>query len=150
MQHYAAITATYLSLKGGDQETVQYTLPSQKECLEPLLSSNIARIGAVDIVIVGYVHGLERWTQGPWEGSNSDNLFSWKKITSQRGYRIAFLGCRVNFGGDIAGNMVRTLQRMNGAKRVLYVGKSGGLRAEHIPNQWLLQRAARVSSAMNW
>lgn len=32
VQHYAAITATYLSLKGGDQDTVQYTLPSQQEC----------------------------------------------------------------------------------------------------------------------
>lgn len=94
-------------------------------------------MGPVDIVIVGYVHGPGRWVQGPWESSSSNRLFSWKKITSQRGCRIAFLGCRVSFWGDIAGNMVRALQSLNGARCVLYVGKLGSLRAEHIPNRWL-------------
>ncbi len=92
---------------------------------------------AVDIIVVGYVHGLERWTRGPWEGSTSNKLFSWKKTTSRRGYRIAFLGCRVSFWGDVAGNMVRALQRLNGARCVLYIGKLGSLRAEHVPNHWL-------------
>lgn len=137
VQHYAAITATYLSLKGGNPDIVQYSLPSQEECLEPLLNSNLAEMGMVDIVVVGYVHGLERWTQGPWEDNNSENLFSWKKTTNQRGYRIAFLGCRVSFWGDIAGTMVRALQKLNGAKCVLYVGTLGSLRAEHVPNHWL-------------
>lgn len=41
-------------------DTVHYTLSSQHECLEPLLRSNLAQMGAVDIVVVGYVHGLER------------------------------------------------------------------------------------------
>lgn len=91
-------------------------------------------MGAVDIVIVGYVHGLERWTQGTWEDSNSDKLLSWKKMISQRGYRVAFLGCRVSFWGDIAINMVPALQRLHGAKCVLYVGKMGSLRTEHVPN----------------
>ncbi len=94
-------------------------------------------MGAVDIVVVGYVYGLKRWTRGPWEGSSSDKLFSWKTTTSKRGYRIAFLGCRVSFWGDVAGNMVRALQMLNGARCVLYVGKLGSLRAEHVPNQWL-------------
>ena len=137
VQHYAAILATYLSLKKGQQDVVQYTLPSQHECLEALLNSNLTEMGAVDIVIVGYVHGLKRWTQGPWEGNNSSNLFSWKKITSRQGHRIAFLGCRVSFWGDVAGNMVRALQRLNGARCVLYIGKLGSLRADHIPNHWL-------------
>lgn len=137
VQHYAAILATYLSLKKGQQDVVEYTLPSQHECLEPLLSSNLAEMGAVDIIVVGYVHGLERWTRGPWEGNSSSKLFSWKKTTSRRGYRIAFLGCRVSFWGDVAGNMVRALQRLNGARCVLYVGKLGSLRANHVPNHWL-------------
>ena len=136
VQHYAAITATYFSLKGRNPESVQYALPSQQECLEPLLSTNLAEMGGVDIVIVGYVHGLEHWTQGPWEGSNSNKLFSWKKIMTPRGYRAAFLGCRVSFWGDIAGNIVRAFQELNGEKCVLYVGKSGGLRSEHVPNHW--------------
>lgn len=98
IRHYAAITATHLSLTTGQQDVVQYTLPSQHECLEPLLGSNLAEMGAVDVVIVGYVHGLGRWTLGPWESGSSDRLFSWKKVTSKRGCRIAFLGCRVSFG----------------------------------------------------
>lgn len=137
VQHYASISATYLSLKSGQQDIVRYTLPSQQECLEPLLNSNLAEMGAVDIIVVGYVHGLERWTRGPWEGSSSNKLFSWKKTTSRRGYRIAFLGCRVSFWGDVAGNMVRVLQKLNGARCILYVGKLGSLRAEHVPNHWL-------------
>lgn len=44
---------------------MQYTLPSQHECLEPLLSPNLAEMGPVDIIVVGYVHGPERWTRGP-------------------------------------------------------------------------------------
>lgn len=137
VQHHAAIIATYLSLKSEQLDTVHYTLPSQHECLEPLLRSNLAQMGAVDIVVVGYVHGLERWTRGSWEGSSSDRIFSWQKTTTQRGYRVAFLGCRVSFWGDVAGNMVRALQRLNGARCVLYVGKLGSLRAEHVPNHWL-------------
>ena len=33
--------------------------------------------------------------------------------------------------------MVRALQRLNGARCVLYVGKLGSLRADHVPNHWL-------------
>ena len=137
VQHYAAIIATYLSLKTEQKDTVHYTFPSQQECLQPLLDSNLAEMDAVDIVIVGYVDGLERWTQGSWESIGSDTLFSWKKITSQRGYRIAFLGCRICFWGDIGGNLVRALQKLNRVRCVLYIGKLGSLRPEHAPNHWL-------------
>ena len=137
VQHYAAIIATYLSLKKGQQDIVQYTLPSQQERMEPLLNSNLAEMGAVDIVVLGYVHAFERWTHGPWEGEGSDNLFSWKRITSRRGYQIAFLGCRICYWGDIGGNVVRALQRLNGARCVLYVGKLGSLRADLVPNRRL-------------
>lgn len=137
VKHYAAITATYLSLKGETPTSVQYTLPSKAECLQPLLDSNLRKMGPVDIVIIGYVHGLERWAQGPWEGDDINELFAWRVVQSLQGYRIALLGCRVCFWGDIGGNVVRALQRLNGAKCVIYVGKLGSLRAEHPPNQWL-------------
>lgn len=134
--HYAAITATYLSLEGREEDEVRYTLPSQQECLKPLVESNLASMGAVDIVVVGYVQALERWTKGAWEGDH-DGLFSWKKSLTRRGHRLAFLGCRSSFWGDIAGNMVRALQSLNGVKCVLYVGKLGSLRADHVPNRLL-------------
>lgn len=127
VRHYAAITATYLSLKGRRHDHVQYTLPSPAECLEPLMSSNLSKLGPVDVVVVGHVPGLGRWTYGQWEAADSNELFSWKTFMSRRGYRVAFLGCRISFWGDIAGNLVRTLRTLNGARCVLFVGKLGGL-----------------------
>ena len=127
VKHYAALTATYLSLKEETPDSVQYTLPSESECLQPLLSSNLRQMGPVDIVIVGYVHAFENLAQGPWEGDDSNELFAWRKVLSPQGYRIAFLGCRICFWGDIGGNVIRTLQRLNGAKCVHYVGKLGSL-----------------------
>ena len=137
VRHYAAITATYLSLKGETPDNVHYTLPSESECLEPLLSSNLGKMGPIDVVIVGYVHAFENLAQGPWEGDNNNELFAWRIAVNPQGYRIAFLGCRICFWGDIGGNVVRALQRLNGAKCVVYVGKLGSLRAEHCPNERL-------------
>jgi hypothetical protein len=135
VEHHAAIVATYLSLEGRNPSSVQYILPSPKERLMPLLDSNLSFMGAVDIVVIGYVDGVDRWTQGPWDCE--DDLFSWKITTTKRGYRLAFLGCRICFWGDIGGNVVRVLQRLNGVNCVLYVGKLGSLRAKHIPNHSL-------------
>ena len=137
VKHYAAITATYLDLRGGTPGCVHYTLPSESECLQPLLNSNLSKMGPVDLVIVGYVHGLSGLAQGSWEGDDSNELFAWRKVLSRQGYRVAFLGCRICFWGDIGGNVIRALQKLNGAKCVLYIGKLGSLRAEHSPNQWL-------------
>lgn len=137
VKHYAAITATYLSLKGESPNSVRYILPSESECLGPLLGSNLPEMGSVDIVIVGYVHAFEKLAQGDWEGKDSNELFAWRKIVNPQGYHIAFLGCRICFWGDIGGNVIRALQEVNGAKCVIYVGKLGSLRAEHAPNRWL-------------
>ena len=136
VKHYAAITATYLSLIGEAAGSVHYALPSESECMRPLLDSNLERMGPVDVAIVGYVQ-FETLAQGPWEGGDSNELFAWRIVESPKGYRVAFLGCRICFWGDIGGNVVRALQILNHAKCVLYVGKLGSLRAEHSPNRWL-------------
>ena len=61
VKHYAAITATYLSLMDrGSTDIARYALPTRCECLLPLLKSNLSMMGVVDIVVVGYVHGLQR------------------------------------------------------------------------------------------
>ncbi|KAL4900317.1 hypothetical protein BDW74DRAFT_182864 [Aspergillus multicolor] len=126
-----------------------------------LLRSNLARMGAVDVVVVGYVHGLNA---GPWEGGDgADDLFAWRLLDldldrpressgtgglSQHQHqhqhqgrvrvrRVALLGCRVSFWGDIAGNLVRALHTLNKAQCVLYIGKLGSIRPELEPNQWL-------------
>ena len=108
-------------------------------------------MGPVDIVITGYVHGLKRWTsRDPWISSSSEDLFAWKKTTSKRGHRIAFLGCRVR--GDVAGNLVRALRMLNQAKCVRYVRKLGSLRAEHVPNRWLATgcKSTVDNELVNW
>jgi hypothetical protein len=80
-----AITATYLSMMGGEsgkhteggkrnRTIIEYHLPTKLECMEPLLNSNLPRMGCVDIVIMGYVHGLEELTSdGEWEGEMTTN-----------------------------------------------------------------------------
>lgn len=135
--HYAAITATYLHLMKKDGSRVEYGIPSQAERLMPLLHSNLAQMGKTDIVIVGYVHGLTDFVSGSWEGGDSDQIFGWQKRRLPDGSSVGFLGCRVSFWGDIAGNVVRALQKLNSAQCILYIGKLGSLRAEQEPNRWL-------------
>ena len=150
VEHYAAIVATYLSLKGEKEASlVRFKYPSQEDCLKVFAASNLADLGTVDIVILGYVEGLYRSDKGAasWEeeeevdassdDENNNNLFSWKTTHTAHGHRVAFLGCRICFWGDIGGHLVRTLRKLNHAKCVLYVGKLGSLRPEHIPNRTL-------------
>ena len=137
VKHYAAIIAIYLSLKGEAHDHIHYNQPTQWECLKPLLQSNLPRMGPVDIVIVGYVDGLERWTQGPWNFDDDGDLFAWKKMRTRQGYQVAFLGCRICFWGDIGGNLVRALKTLNEGKCVIYVGKLGSLFCEDVPNHQL-------------
>ena len=137
VEHYAAIIATYLALQNQDSGPVNFEYPSQETCLNAFSTSNLANLGAVDIVVLGYVEGLQSWSQRAWEDESDANLFSWKTAVTAQGHRVALLGCRICFWGDIGGNLVRTLRSLNGAKCVLYVGKLGSLRPEHVPNRTL-------------
>ncbi|KAK6591810.1 hypothetical protein H4I96_12087 [Botrytis cinerea] len=137
--HYASIVATYLSLQGRDPSVVSYIEPSPEDCIVPILTSNLQKLGPVDVVVLGYVHGLTGLTgPGHWEYGDAHNeLFAWKTQRMPNGANVAFLGCRVSFWGDIAGNLVRALQQLCQVKYVLYIGKLGSLKSEHIPNSVL-------------
>jgi hypothetical protein len=139
VKHYATAIATYLSLNGNGNTIVQYDLPSESECMAPLLDSNLAQMGPVDVVVVGYVHHLDRILKGSWEGGNSENnqIFAWQKLTTLDGRTVSFLGCMVSFWGDISGRLVSALQRLNNVKCVLYVGKAGSLYPKYAPNRWI-------------
>ncbi|EME44587.1 hypothetical protein DOTSEDRAFT_62968 [Dothistroma septosporum NZE10] len=137
VKHYASIVATYLDLIGKDSSVTSYAEPSDRGCMEPLLASNLASLGQVDTVVLGYVHGLKRFISSDWQGGDANDIFAWQKMRASNGTSVAFIGCRVSFWGDIAGNVVRALQRLNGVKTVLYIGKLGTLRPEIPPNQWL-------------
>ncbi len=70
-------------------------------------------------------------------GGRDDEIFSWQVTKLPNGGRIAFIGCRVSFWGNIAGNVIRALQQLSQVKCVLYVGKLGTLRPELSPNTCL-------------
>ncbi|KAL6239643.1 hypothetical protein BDW75DRAFT_197945 [Aspergillus navahoensis] len=137
VEHYAAVVATYLSLHGkqAQAEVVRYMHPDPRASLTLLLQSNLSRMGNVDVVVVGYVHGL---SPGPWAGDGSaDELFGWKILDHTENHRVALLGCRVSFWGDIAGNLIRALAVLNKTRCVLYIGKLGTIRPALEPNRWL-------------
>ena len=138
VHHYASIVSTYLDLQGRDASVVEMIIPSPEQCLNAILQSNLRELGHVGVVIMGYVHGLAAARTGEWTaGDYDDQLFAWKIKVLPNGTRVAFLGCRVSFWGDISGNVVRALKDLNGAKCVLYIGKLGSLREEHVPNRFL-------------
>ena len=136
VKHYAAILATYLSLNEKDPKVVSYEVPSSAESMRPLLQSNLQELGRIEIAVLGYVQGLPLFTSASWTGGE-DELFSWQIGNLPNGGRVAFIGCRVSFWGDIAGNVVRALQQLSQVKCVLYVGKLGTLRPELSPNTLL-------------
>ena len=137
VQHYASIVATHLALTGGNPSVVEYAYPTPQQCLTAFEKCNLAELGHMDIVVLGYVEGLGRWTQNKWEYSSEEDLFSWSSTISAKGCRIAFLGCKICFWGDIGGNLVRALREHNNVRCVLYVGKLGSLKANHIANRTL-------------
>ncbi|OCL02667.1 hypothetical protein AOQ84DRAFT_304275 [Glonium stellatum] len=138
VQHYAAIIATYLALHNKNYDAVRYLLPTTAECMEPLITSNLRGMGPIDIAIIGYVDRLNSYTgAGSWEGGGDNELFAWQTMTTDKGIKVGFLGCRICFWGDIGGNVIRALQQMNQVKCVIYIGKLGSLRPGHAPNQLL-------------
>jgi hypothetical protein len=140
VQHYASLLATYLFLVGQHATIVQYISPNPSDSMNQFLHSNLAQMGHTDIVVVGYVHHLDNFMTGSWEGAGNaeDNLFAWQKVQRHGGCSIALLGCMVSFWGDISGHLVRALQRLNKVKCVLYIGKAGSLLAKYAPDQWLV------------
>ncbi|KAH8725377.1 hypothetical protein GQ44DRAFT_707001 [Phaeosphaeriaceae sp. PMI808] len=145
VEHYAAIVATYLSLKQKSTDVVSHHLPTPFQRMEPLVNSNLKNMGQVDVAILGYVHRLDRFTSGgTWEGDDDNELFSWKIKTMANGTKVAFIGCRICFWGDIGGNVVRTLQQINNIKCAIYIGKLGTLRSEYRPNTILATGSSSV------
>lgn len=142
VRHYAELIATYLLLTKKEPDVVHYILPSEKECLDLFLSSNLKCMGKVDCVIVGYVHHLLKrgWaipSPSIWEGSGSKNMFAWHKLRMPNGATAALLGCLPSFWGDISGHLIRSLKTLNQITYIIYVGKGGSLDPLVTPNEWL-------------
>jgi hypothetical protein len=83
-----------------------------------------------DVVIIGMVDKLCEITNNePWYGNGE---FSWsiKKIGNSK---VALLGCKFSFWGDIAHILLLILKFMK-VKDVIYIGKVGGIISYSVPN----------------
>ncbi|KFY36869.1 hypothetical protein V495_07562 [Pseudogymnoascus sp. VKM F-4514 (FW-929)] len=149
VQHYAGLVATYLALTGGDPRIVQYVPPTVDQCMEPFLKQNLSEMGQVDVVVVGYVYRLTRLFSKAEDGTP----FAWEKQTLPNGRTVAYLECMASFWGDAAGYLVRALQRLNGIKCVIYLGKAGSLRPPDLqPNEWIVtgERSFMGENSVVW
>ena len=137
LRHYASMIALYYKLENRACGTVQYSIPSEADSMELFFKSNLTQMGLVDIAVVGYVEHLG--LEGRWEGGYPDqnHTFEWQKLRSSTGLSVSFLGCMISFRGDTAGNLVRVLQNVNKVRCVVYIGKTGALFPNAIPNRWL-------------
>ena len=141
VEHYAEIIAAYLRIRRQDGDTitcpskVSFIPPSCSETLNCLDTTNLWDFPeGVDTVVLGLVHHLEQLTGViNWPG---DECFAWK-IPYVNGSKIAFLGFRPSFWGDIAGEVVNYLASRCGVCEVIYFGKLGSVRTGVRPNTWL-------------
>jgi hypothetical protein len=136
VQHYYWLITLHLSFCGNDHTVVELDLPPHNACLDIFLESNLGLMGDIHTVILGYTQQILEEGVG-WETgtANENQLFSWHKIHTPDDREVAYLGCLVSFWGDISGQLIHALQKLNKVNCVLYIGKAGSLHAEDHPNQ---------------
>ncbi|KAL6801465.1 hypothetical protein GGI42DRAFT_360897 [Trichoderma sp. SZMC 28013] len=141
VEHQAEIIAFFLGIqqrRGGmltPPSRVSFQPVSCSDTQNALKATNIRDFPEeVDTVVMGMVHRLERLT-GPvnWAGSG---CFAWT-VRQFKGRKVAFLGFRPAFWGDIAGEIVHYLASQCGVREVLYLGKLGSVKKGLRPNTWL-------------
>lgn len=138
-EHYASLIATYLALSGNKSTVVRRHRPTASQCSELFMTSNLRRLGPVDIVVIGYNYQLASVRGQRWEGREyGDDLFSWQKQSLPNGKIVAYLTCPFSFWGEISGHLVRALHQFGQLKYLLYLGKAGTLRPDVNPNDWLV------------
>jgi hypothetical protein len=142
VEHYAEIVACYLQIREqkGDSLTlssrVSFVPASCSDTKAALEDTNLPLFPGygVDTVILGQVWHLPRLTGSEeWSGSGP-----WQWILRSFGDRkVAFLGFRPAFWGDISGEVVHYLASQFHVKEVIYLGKLGVLKKGVEPNSWL-------------
>ncbi len=142
IEHYAEIIAAYLKIREqrGDHLTpsnrVSFVPASCSDTQIALAATNLTQFPGegVDTVILGLVWHLPQLTgSAEWSGSGPRQWI----LRSFDGRRVAFLGFRPAFWGDISGEVVHYLASRFGVKEVIYLGKLGVLRRGVRPNSWL-------------
>ncbi|KAK3313089.1 hypothetical protein B0H66DRAFT_385549 [Apodospora peruviana] len=145
IEHYAEIIAAYLRVLEGQGITnltpssrVSFIPASCSDTLRALVEkTNLADFPGegIDTVILGLVWHLPNLTgEEEWKGTGP---WQWILKTFDSGRRVAFLGFRPAFWGDISGEVVHYLAARFSVKEVIYLGKLGVLKAGVSPNNWL-------------
>ena len=136
--HYANLIQTYLTIHKRDTQTkVYYSIPSDIETMIQLHKSNLKHAPKSKTAIIGY--GLERigdflgGSKCQWEG---EGPFRFLKIRTRSG-DATLIGCEFSIWGDIGGKVVHYLGTKLNFEKVIYIGKVGGLKPDHKPNQLL-------------
>ena len=127
--HYGNIMQSYVALTGKQTDIIHW-LPTEDECWNAIVASELSSIPKAHTVIMGYVEGLQ-WIsdETAWHGSGN---FLWKRVHLSTGEGI-LLGCKHTYWGEIAGRIVSYLA-LNGVKRIIYAGKLGALNSSLVPN----------------
>lgn len=138
VEHYAEMIAAYLAIR--QRQGAHLTNPSRVSFVAPSLADTQRALQATNIgdfptgvhtVVLGMVHRLDDLT-GPVDWAGSDP-FHWT-IRDFNGRKVAFVGFRPAFWGNISGELVRYLSAQRGVREVLYCGKLGGVRKGIKPN----------------
>lgn len=127
--HYGNIMKSYVALQGKKTHVIHW-LPTEEECWNAIVESELGNIPKVHTVIMGYVEGLQ-WISDEtvWHGSGD---FLWKRVRLSTNEGI-LLGCKHTYWGEIAGRIVSYLA-LSGVKRIIYSGKLGALNPCLVPN----------------
>ncbi|KAK4222241.1 hypothetical protein QBC38DRAFT_375494, partial [Podospora fimiseda] len=103
---------------------------------DTILESNLSCLPSdIDALVLGLVHRLQKLT-GPVAWNQQEGCFAWT-VQNFRGKKVAFIGFRPSFWGDISGEVGHFLGSQLGIKEVLYFGKLGSLKPGMRPNTWL-------------
>ncbi|KAI0110989.1 hypothetical protein F4776DRAFT_641289 [Hypoxylon sp. NC0597] len=142
VEHHAEIIATYLreKMQQGQVLTphtdVSFVPCSSRDTQRALERSNLTELpSGIHTVVLGLVHRLEQLT-GSVSWAGGDGCFGWT-VRQFINRKVAFIGFRPSFWGDIAGEIVRFLASRHGVREVLYVGKLVSVRKGVTPNTHL-------------
>ena len=100
--HYGNIIKSYVALTNKNIDVTHY-IPSETECWNAIVESELKNIPKAHTVIMGYVEGVQ-WISdnSAWHGTGN---FMWKRVQLSTGEGI-LLGCKHTYWGEIAGRIV--------------------------------------------
>lgn len=124
--HYALILSTYLAMLDRFVDQVSYEPPSQLACAAPLREFRLD-LRPYAAVVVGW--GLDALVDGAWSHGYGYEY----QVARVAGRTVIFIGFLHSIWGDIAGRVVHRFAEL-GARRVVYIGKVGGLDPDLEPN----------------